>query len=158
MNYTTAVMLINPNIRAIRTTYEKDICDAQGKVVNARPRVIYKTLDTSIKLGDLVIVPTSTRHGTTAVLVDGVDVEVDFESETAIGWIIDKVDATNHTLVLAEEGKWIEQLKASEKRAKREEIKKKMFDMYADTGIDKLPIANMMDAASAQAIEHKKVG
>lgn len=158
MNYTTAVMLINPNIRAIKTIYEPDVTDSSGRVTKAGQRYTFKTLDTSIKAGDLVVVPTNTRHNFTVVKVEECDVEVDFESEIQLKWIVDKVDQANNTLVLAEETKWIEQLKASEKRAKREEIKKKMFDMYADTGIDKLPIANMMDAASATAIEHKKVG
>ena len=158
MNYTTAVMLINPNIRAIKTIYEPDVVDGAGRVTKTGQRYTFKTLDTSIKVGDLVVVPTNTRHNFTVVKVEEVDVEVDFEADLQLKWIVDRVDQTNHALVLAEEGKWIEQLKASEKRAKREEIKKKMFDMYQDTGIDKLPIANMMDATTAAAIEHKKAG
>lgn len=155
MNYSTAVMLINPNIRAIKTTYEPDYTDGRGVVVK-KDRIIFKTLDTSIKKGDLVIVPSGTRHKNTVVLVDEVDVEVDFESETQIGWIIDRVDMANANTVAAEETKWIEQIKAAEKRRKREELKKSMIDMYQDSGIDKLPIAHMMDAATAAAIEHKK--
>lgn len=147
MNYSTAVMLINQNIRAVKTVYEKDTPNTK------HPRVIFKTLDKDIKPGDYVIVPTSTRHGMTVVIVDEVDVEVDFESGTEVKWIVDKVHTAGHETVLGEEAKWIDALKASEKRRKREEIKKNMMEMYADVGLEKLPIASMADVA---AIEHVK--
>lgn len=146
MNYSTAVMLINDNIRAVKTIYEPDTEKAYQQ------RYIFKTLDHSIQKGDYVVVPTDTRHGMTVVQVDEVDVEVDFESPTEIKWIVSRVSLDNNTHVLKEEKKWINELKASEKRAKREEIKKKMLEMYNDSGIEQMPIANLSDIA---AIEHK---
>lgn len=139
MNYSTAVMLINQNIRAIKTIYEPD-------VITSRPqeRYIFKTLDNSIKKGDFVVVPTDTRHKLTVVLVDEVDVEVDFESDVEIKWVVSRVSIEESKKVLLEETKWIEALKDSEKRRKREEIKKNMLAMYdGEKTMESLPIANM---------------
>lgn len=150
MNYSTAVMLINQNIRAVKTVYEKDVIGG-----TKYPRVIFKTLDKTIKPGDFVVVPTETRHGMTVVMVDEVDVDVDFESTTQVKWIVSKVLTDEHQNILGEEGKWIEALKASEKRRKREEIKKNMLEMYEDDGIAKLPIANMSGGSETALIEEQ---
>lgn len=147
MNYSTAVMLINSNIRAIKTIYEPDT-DKQKQ-----SRYLFKTLDKDIKVGDFVVVPTDTRHNMTVVEVVEVDADVDFESGVEIKWIMSRVDMEKISNVLAEETKWIEALKASEKRKKREEIKKNMLDMYANEDIAALPIASMTDTP---VIEHKE--
>lgn len=138
MNYSTAVMLINQNIRAIKVSYEVGI-DGKGKT----PFIMFKTLDKTVAVGDYVVIPTTTRQNMTVVRVEEVDVEVDFESGTEIQWIVDKVNSDDNKNILQEEQKWIEALKASEKRRKREEIKKNMLEMYQDDGIEKLPIASM---------------
>lgn len=152
MNYSTAVMLINPNIRAIKTIYKPDALRGDGKSQMNEPRVIYKTLDTTIKKGDLVVVETHTRHGMTAVLVEEVDIEVDFESDVVVRWVVDKVDTAGLKAIQAEEGKWIDALKASEKRRKREEIKKNMLAMYDDAGIEKLAIASIGAPPAIEAV------
>lgn len=148
MNYSTAVMLINENIRAIQTIYEPD---EPGR---KQPRTIFKTLDSSINTGDFVVVPTDTRHGMTVVEVVEVDVDVDFESNTPVKWIISKVEIEENNKILKEEEKWIEALKESEKRRKREEIKANMLAMYQDAKIDALPIASMQ----SNVIDHKAEG
>lgn len=160
MNYSTAVMLINENIRAIKVIYEPEtdeqipqrVKDTGKKPVKGQTRYVLKTLDPNIKAGDYVVVPTTTRHGLTVVLVDEVDVEVDYDSTTEIKWVISRVDLSDSKLIAAEEIKWIEALKASEKRKKKQEIKKNLLDMYQDDGIEKLAIANM---GNATALENK---
>lgn len=146
MNYTTAVMLVNPNIRAIHVIYEAEV---EGKP--KQQRYTYKSLDPELKEGDLVVVPTDTRHGYTVVKVVDVDVEVDFDSNIQLKWIVGKVDLHQFELVLAEEGKAISAIKASEKRKKREEIKKNLLDLHEDD-LKGLAIANMGVTA---AIEQK---
>lgn len=152
MNYSIAVMLINPNIRAIKTIYKPDTVRPDGKAALNEPRVLYKTLDLDIKKGDLVVVETHTRHGRTVVLVEDVDVEVDFESDVQVRWVVDKVSLTAFENIVKEEAKWIDTLKLSEKRRKREEIKKNLLDMYKDDGIDKLAIASMADPAAVPTL------
>lgn len=150
MNYSTAVMLINTNIRAIKTVYEPDIAGRVPQEITT-----FKTLDKSIKKGDYVVVPTDTRHNLTVVLVNEVDVEVDFDASKEIKWVVSRFTTEEHNRILSEESKWIETLKASEKRKKREEIKKNMLEMYKDDGIEKLAIANMTDANAPPVIESK---
>ena len=150
MNYSSAVMLINENIRAVKVVYEDE------KESPNQPRVIYKTLDKSINVGDMVVVPTTTRLKMTVSKVVEVDVDVDFESGTELKWIVARVPVEEIDTILTEEAKWIEALKASEKRKKREEIKASMLAMYKDDGIEKMAIASMSDKQSVDAIEHKK--
>lgn len=144
MNYTTAVMLINDNIRAVNGIYEVEI---DGR---KQPRTMFKTLDKTVKVGDLVVVPTDTRHNMTVVKITEVDIDVNFEDQTPVKWVISKVYQDEYDGILLEEQKWIEAIKESEKRRKREELKKNMLEMYREDGIEKLPIANM---GTASAIE-----
>lgn len=149
MNYSTAVMLINENIKAIKVIYEPEMDVKNPK----NTRYMFKTLDPSIKAGDYVTIPTDTRHGMTVALVVEVDSEVDFENSLVIKWVIDKVNTLDNENILKDEQEWIEALKASEKRKKREEIKKNMLEMYENDGIENLSIAKI---GSDSAIEDKK--
>lgn len=151
MNYSTAVMLINENIRAILCSYETDK-DGNG----VKPFTMYKTLDHSMKIGEFVVVPTNTRHKMTVCKVEAVDVDVDDEDPTHVDWVVGKISLVEHDTIKSEENKWIIELKESEKRAKKEEIKNKMFDMYKDVPINQMRIASMSDVApEAEAIEQK---
>lgn len=152
MNYSTAVMLINDNITVVNTSYDKD-CDGSGREFKR-----YKTLDKTLKVGDLVSVPTNTRHGFTIVRVEELDVEVDFESHVKIDWIASKIDNAPYDKILKEEQEWISVIKASEKRKKREDIKKNLLDMHADEGIEKLAIATLGSESSLEDKSSKDEG
>lgn len=123
MNYSTAVFLINKDTaRAINVTYEEDSPSGAKQ-----QRYTFKTLDQSIVAGDLVVIPTDTRHKMTVVKVDAVDVDVDFDSAVQLKWIIDKVDCTEHERVLKMEGDAIAKIKSAEIRRKREELADKLM-------------------------------
>ncbi len=145
MNYSTAVMLINENIRAVKTIYGKDT-DSPNQ-----SQYTFKTLDASIEVGDLVVVPTDTRHGFTVVEVSDVDVDVDFEASIPLKWIVSRVPVEDHEIILAEEEEWIDALKVSEKRRKKAELKESMMETYGDS-LENLPIANRERAV---AIEYR---
>ena len=153
MNYSSAVMLINQNIRAVKVTYEPDIELVPG--APKKERTIFKTLDQTIQKGDYVVVPTDTRHKLTVVQVDEVDVDVDFESSVELKWIVCKSPMENYKNILVEEAKWVEALKAAERNRKREEIKKSMLDMAKTDELEKLPIANMESLSDVKAIGSK---
>ncbi len=138
MNYSTAVMLLNDNIRAVNVTYEPD-----ESAYDTAKRTMYKTLDASLKVGDLVVVPTDTRHKFTIAKVDEVDVEVDFESTTQVDWIAGNAPIDLYEDILAKENEMITVVKASEKRAKREEIRKNMMGLQEENKLETLAIANM---------------
>ena len=139
MNYSTSVMLINTNIRAIRALYEPDLIGPNGTTIKKQTRTLFKTLDPSIKVGDLVIVPSSTRHGFTTNKVEEVDVDVDFEDNIEVKWIVDKIVFDGYDTVLREETKWIDQCKKAERRDQSQKLKDKMFAYYKDA--DATPMA-----------------
>jgi len=144
MNYTTAVMLINTNIRAIKCTYEPDT----DRITQSR--TLFKTLDKSIAIGDYVVVPTDTRHKMTVVKVVEVDTDVDFEDPTQVGWIIGKVSIADYTQITTEEERAIKQIKDAEKLKKRNELRDSLLASQAEV-LKALPIATMGDAPAIDA-------
>ena len=127
MNYSLAIFLINPNVRAIQVSYEPQEPHREPKVYT------FKTFDTTITKGDLVTIPTDTRHKATVAKVEAVDVDVDFDSIIDYKWIISKIDLTENTSILAQEGEAIATIRAAEKRKHREELAKSLL---ANSGAD----------------------
>lgn len=145
MNYSTAVMLMNDNIKCVRTIYKHE----DDKPHNP---VLYKTFDHSLKVGDLIIVPTDTRHKRTVVKIIEINVEPDFDSNIKIDWVIGKVDEQYYASILEQEAKMIEVIKESEKRKKREQMKENILAMHADD-IKALPIVSVQQPAALPATE-----
>lgn len=137
MNYSTAVFLINKNVRAVTAVYE-----SESSFKGLAPRTIFKTLDATITVGDHVIVPTTTRHNMTVCKIVEVDVDVDFDSAVQMQWIIGKVDDTPYKLILSQEAAAIDKIKSAELRQKRADLRTALFaDNLAE--IAALPIAAM---------------
>ena len=107
MNYSTAVFLINDDVRAIACTYEAD---------EKAKREIFKTLDKSIAKDDFVVVPTDTRHKMTVVKVVEVDVDVDLDSSIPMQWIVGAVERHDYERILKMEEQAIETIKSAEAR------------------------------------------
>ncbi len=145
MNYTTAVFLINPEARAVQCSYEKD----SGGVQLAS--YLFKTLDKSVKKGDLVVVPTSTRHNLTVVKVEAVDVDIDVDTPHDIKWIVGKVDLLTHQKLLDMEAEAVATIKAAEMRKKREELAK---TLKANTSLDLtlLPMGSATNIINGEVI------
>ncbi len=122
MNYSTAIFLVNHDVRAIKVSYE---VDPNGKGV--RPFQTYKSLDPNLSVGDYVVIPTDTRHKMTVARVEEIEDDVDFDSPAQLAWIISAVDTGAHAEVVRAEGAAIEQIKSAEKRAKREELARKLI-------------------------------
>ena len=118
MNYSTAVFLINDDVRAIACTYEAD---------EKAKREIFKTLDKSIAKDDFVVVPTDTRHKMTVVKVVEVDVDVDLDSSIPMQWIVGAVERHDYERILKMEEQAIETIKSAEKRKKRDEMRAAIF-------------------------------
>ena len=137
MNYSIAIFLINPKVRAIQAVYEPDTESRKS------PRATFKTFDPAISVGDYILVPTETRHKMTVNKVVEVDVEPDLESSTCIHWIIGTVDRTAYEEVLGQEARAIELMKAAEKTHAREELRKKMMAHVDETKLAALQITNM---------------
>lgn len=120
MNLSTAVMLVNKGIRSVKVEYDPDTYK------NNSPFVRFKTVDQTIKVNDLVVVTTSTRHGFTVAKVTEVGFPVDFNSAEQWGWIVSKVDTEGHKARLELETKIIGKVGAVQENKMRQELKDAM--------------------------------
>ena len=138
MNYSTAILLINPSCRAVKAIYQSDPTD------ETRPRAkreLFKTFDHSIKVGDIAMVPSTTRHMVTTVKVTDVDVEWDVHTCEEVKWVIGVIDQGEYISLKSQEEAAINQIKESEKTFERNELKKKMFAHMSEEQIASLQIA-----------------
>ena len=135
MNYSSAVFLINKNVRAIKCTY-----DAKDKSGTEPQGYTFKTLDGTIAPDDLVVVPTDTRHGFTVVKVSEVDIDVDLDSTIQLKWIVSKVDKVAYEKTLADEAQAIKVIRMAEFANKRNALREGMLGASMDE-IKALPIA-----------------
>lgn len=140
MNYSMALFLINNRARAIVCSYRPKE-EAKKRSSGELNFSTHKTLDPTIKVGDLVVVPTGTRHGMTVVKVEEVDIEVDFESDENVRWIVCRVDPRTYDQHSANEAQAISHMKQLERRKRRAQLRDDLMDGYQDE-IKALPIAN----------------
>jgi hypothetical protein len=137
MNYSTAVFLINNEVRAVKGVYQDE-----GNTA------IFKTLDKTIKKDDLVVVPTTTRHKMTVFKITETDVDVDMDSQVKIDWIIQKVDEAPYKVLLEQENDAIQKIKSAEIRKKRTELREALFKDQEAT-LAGLALAHTGDAPAA---------
>lgn len=126
MNYTTAVFLINDNVRAIKAIYEADTTNRLAD------RETLKTIDPSIKVGDFIIAPTDGRHNMSVLKVVEVDVRIDIESSAKIRWVVDKIDRTSFEKISSWEETAIQKMQNAEALKKRKELKATMAEYFED--------------------------
>lgn len=161
MNFSTAIFLINKDVRAIAVSYDKIDMDADTTKMKYQPAYlsgggvpkgseIYKTLDESIKVGDFVVVPTNTRHGMTVCQVVAVDVEIDFDSDEECHWIVGNVSMENFEKTRQGEDQAIQAMKAAQVNKKRNELSDTMLANMGDD-IPKLEMFNKTPSAPAEA-------
>ena len=140
MNYSTAVMLINTNIRAVNVAYDNDTEKTKAS------RTMFKTLDADIAPGDIVVLPTAPDHrcGFTTGRVTEVDIDVDFDSATECRWIAGKFDPAPFQKLLGEEEKYVALIKKGEQLKRRNDIAANLDALKVD-GLKNLPIAHYGD-------------
>ncbi len=134
MNYSTAIFLINDQARAVNCEYEP-----------GKPATMFKTLDPTIEVDDLVIVETDTRHNFTVCKVTEVDLDIDMETSRQVSWVVNKVDMERHSELATQEQEAIKAIKSAEIRKKREEMREALFKDHTET-LKELEIANMQGA------------
>lgn len=150
MNYSTAIFLINNKVRAMVVAYEPEVDTAipwqnavqKGKTSCGLPnRTTFKTLDASIKTGDFVVIPTSTRHNMTVCKVVEADVDINFDDMTAMEWIVAVVDRSGYELTKSQEGTAINAIRSAEMKKKRDDLRNAILADRMDA-IKALPIAS----------------
>lgn len=131
-NYSTLMILVNENIRAIKCLYDTE----------DKKEYLFKSLDKSIVVGDLVVVPSKTRHQRTVVKVVEVDVDVDYDSDIQVEWIVGKINNADYAAIKKVEEEAINKLKAAEKTRKKQELRDKLLAHDSEM-MATLQIANM---------------
>ncbi len=145
MNYSTAILVMNPDARCLKVTYEVDTDN------NKAPREMFKTFDKSLKIGDYVVVPTTTRHNLTVCKVVDVDVDDWIDSGKDFGWIVGRVDLEDANKVKAWEATAVEALKDAEKRKRRRELQASMTEAMNEK--EKEGLALMLASPLANPVE-----
>ena len=135
MNYTTAVFLINKHVRAITATYE---AEPKAKAT------MFKTLDATIKPGDFIVVPTDTRHGMTVCKVYETDVDIDFDSQAPVLWVVTKVDRADFDHRVEMETQAVAAIRSAETNRKRDELRASLFADHAES-LKSRPLASNGD-------------
>jgi hypothetical protein len=120
-NNTMAVFLVTDTVRALKATYELDRDNKEA------PREWFKTFDKSVKVNDLCVVPSGTRHGFTIVRVTDVDCEVDLQSGSNFRWIAGTFDKTEYEKLLEQETFMLSKIASARKAREREELRKSML-------------------------------
>lgn len=149
MNYSLAVLLLNDNCRAIKATYEPDPKD--DKLPRPK-RELFKTFDQTIMIGDIVMVPSTTRHNVTSVRVVETDVELDVHTTGDVKWIIGKVDQREFTKLKEMEEQAISAIKESEKTAARKKMRTEMLQHMDEAAIKQIDLVNV---GPGHLIDHK---
>lgn len=117
MNPSTALFLINDDMRAIRCQYEPE----------GTTRIL-KTMDQTIQVDDIVVVETSTRHYFTCVKVTEVDVLFDYKSNSEMDWIIDKVDVKKFEHLKDQEKTAVQTIQKVQRNREREQLQKDLME------------------------------
>ena len=138
MNYSTAILLADERAKFIGVKFGN----------YSGTEYVYKTIDTSIKVGDLVVVPssdyvkkgradeTTSRFGSIAV-VSNDDVAVNMQSDMEYKWIIQKIDASNYEKIIEVEKEIVEKIRGMELKTNRAKLAA-MFGIDQET-VKQLP-------------------
>lgn len=145
VNLNTAIFLVNAQCRALTLAYEW--CDREGKTEKGDPFAtdVFKTLDPSIKKGDLVLGETQSRHKLCVYKVIEADVEIDLARTKYIPWVVGRVK-TNLEELQASEAEMISAIRQRDKEKQRAELAETMMKDYGGV------IAGLKIAGGGQAI------
>lgn len=147
MNLSASIMLVDrKSVRPVKVEYDPD------NKYNNNPMKFFKTIDLTIKVGDLVIVQTHTRHGFTVAKVTEVDFPIDFYSNDEWGWIGQRFDKVKFDeMVKIEDGVKSRVAEANENKM-RDELKAAMglgSVSFSDLDIQRLNAPTPVEPAAA---------
>lgn len=110
------VGLINDDVRFLWANYEP----------NAK-KELFKTFDKEICVGDILVVPATTRHGLTTVRVTDVDVDIDFDGPDIAHWVAARVDPESFLDLVKREESALQTIRSAELRQKRIAMREAIF-------------------------------
>lgn len=143
-NYSTAILLFNDDVRGVTVSYDRD---PTGKGLDLKT---YKTFRTDLEVGDLVVVPTKSRHRFTIVRVEAVDVEIDPTTTENLLWITAKYDPFEHDEVLAKEKELIAYMKKAEQAKRKRELRESFGYLEEDEALKGLAAYNIKEVPAIE--------
>lgn len=119
-------LLDEVDVRVVAVSYEEN-----GNTLNTP----FKTMDTTLQVGDYVVVPTNTRWLMTVCRVEEIDVEPDLDMHE-IQWLRSSVDLSAYNDILVGETQLIAAANSAEKRALKAKLRAEMtIDQEAMSGL-----------------------
>lgn len=122
MHNSKIVFLINDSARAVGARYEPH-----------GPVEVFKTLDPSIEVGDMIVVESGTRWDMTTAKVCEVDVDVNLDSDTPVKWVVQKIDSEAFDQIKEKEKAAVDAVQVAERSRKKKELRDSMFKHHEDT-------------------------
>lgn len=116
MHSSRIIFVMNDDVRQIEVQYEPG-----GRSYS------YKTMDQTIQVDDIVVIPTDTRHNYTCGKVTEVDTEVDMMASGELKWIIDKVDIRHHEQLAEQEKVMAQRAQDAQRRKQKAELRKTLM-------------------------------
>lgn len=132
MNPTAAIFIVSDKARAMRCQY---VGDNDSKREAEVAGYTFKTLDASLKKGDIVVVPTGTRHGFTCVKIVENDVPIDTQGTVQYKWIVGKVDLAYYEKVLDMESNIMEKVRIATVAKQRRELRADLGELAGDLDV-----------------------
>lgn len=121
MNINTALFLFRKDVRAIACEYQT------LEEYSSRKLTVFKTFDPTIKNGDIVVVPTETRVGFTAVRVVEADVTIDLDTKQPMPWIAGSINTGAFEKLKADEAGFLAKMRKVQEGAEREKLRAAMM-------------------------------
>jgi hypothetical protein len=120
-------LLDEVDVRVVEVSYEQN----DPKTLNVQ----FKTMDTTLEVGDFVVVPTNTRWDMTVCRVEEIDVEPDLDSREIL-WLRSSVDLSAYNDIIVGEAQLIAAANSAEKRALKAKLRADMtIDQEAMSGL-----------------------
>lgn len=118
MHKSLDVFILSDDVRGIMACYEPNGTSA-----------LFKTFDEDIAVDDYIVVETNTRHNMTVVQVTAVDVEPDYNDDTPVKWVINKVHLRALDSILEAEREANRFIAECTKRSERKRLQQGLVEM-----------------------------
>ena len=119
-------LLDEVDVRVVKVSYEDD---------HRQENHSFKTMDTTLQVGDFVVTPTNSRWLMTVCRVEEIDVEPDLNM-TEIHWLRASVDLSDYSDIIVGEAQLIAAANSAEKRALKAKLRAEMtIDQEAMSGL-----------------------
>lgn len=154
------VFLLDDKVKAVRAVYEKvdepipaPTPAAYGEDTKTARKLqgfLFKTLDDTLFVGQLVVVPTDTRHGFTVVKIVEIDAEPDMRTDKEVKWVVGPVDVAEYHRVREGEQSILAKVAKQKLRKEREALRETLLGAEA-AEFDEMRLLLSADANVAEA-------